>query len=92
MNDLVLYIAKQLVTKPDEVSIEELADERGLNLVLHVSPDDMGIIIGKSGQTIKAIRKLLLIKAVSENSRVNLQIYDQNPKVDQEAEEDNKTE
>ena len=63
MKDLVEYIVKSLVTKPDGVSVEETNSEEGVNLLLKVDPEDMGLVIGKAGQTIKAIRRLVLIRA-----------------------------
>lgn len=76
MKDLVDYVAKQLVSKPDEVFVEENASDEGVNLVLKVDPSDMGIIIGKSGQTIKALRKLLLVRAIADGKRVNLELFE----------------
>lgn len=76
MKDLVEYIAKQLVSTPDEVSVDETENNGEVNLVLKVDSTDMGIIIGKSGQTIKAIRKLLLVRAIFEGKRVNLSIFE----------------
>lgn len=78
MKDLVEYIVKQLVTNPDAVSVEETTDGTSVNLLLKVDNADMGIVIGKSGQTIKSIRKLLLVKAISDGVRVNLQLHDEN--------------
>lgn len=74
MKELLEYIVKNLVTKPDAVTIDEQTDEGNINLNLTVDPSDMGIIIGKSGQTIRAIRKLLTVRAIAENVRVNLQL------------------
>lgn len=74
MKDLLDYIVKNLVTKPEAVSIEERDDSGNVNLMLTVDPSDMGLIIGKSGQTIRAIRKLLTVRAIAENVRVNLQL------------------
>jgi len=74
MKDLLNFIVTSLVTKPEAVSIEEQNDEGNVNLLLTVDPSDMGIIIGKSGQTIRAIRKLLTVRAIAENIRVNLQL------------------
>ncbi|MBI2019154.1 KH domain-containing protein [Candidatus Daviesbacteria bacterium] len=74
MKDLLNFIATSLVTKPDAVSIDEQIDNGNVNLFLTVDPSDMGIIIGKSGQTIRAIRKLLTVRAIAENVRVNLQL------------------
>lgn len=74
MSDLILYIVKSLVTNPDAVTVEESHDEGQTNLLLTVDPVDMGLVIGKGGQTIKAIRKVLIVKAMADNVRVNLQL------------------
>lgn len=74
MKDLLDFIVTQLVTKPEAVLIDEQKEESGLTLNLTVDPSDMGLIIGKSGQTIRAIRKLLTVRAIAENIRVNLQL------------------
>jgi predicted RNA-binding protein YlqC (UPF0109 family) len=85
MKDLVEYIVKQLVTKPDEVSIEEGQDEGGFVLHLSVNPEDMGIVIGKGGQTIKSIRKVLAVRAMNENARVYLHLVDHSASSEAEA-------
>lgn len=74
MKDLLNFIVTSLVTKPEAVSIDEQREDGMLNLNLTVDPSDMGLIIGKSGQTIRAIRKLLTVRAIAENVRVNLQL------------------
>ena len=74
MKDLLHYIVTNLVTKPEAVDIQEEVDNGNINLILTVDPVDMGIIIGKNGQTIRAIRKLLTVRAIAENVRINLQL------------------
>ena len=74
MKDLLNFIVTNLVTKPEAVSVEEQKDNGNINLNLTVDPTDMGLIIGKNGQTIRAIRKLLTVRAIAENVRVNLQL------------------
>lgn len=74
MKDLVIYIVTNIVTKPESVSVEETNDAGNINLILTVDPTDMGIVIGKNGQTIRSIRKLLTVRAIAENVRVNLQL------------------
>ena len=76
MKDLLEFIAKNLVTKPEAVSIDEQIEEGNVNLNLTVDPSDMGLIIGKNGQTIRAIRKLLTVRAIAENVRINLQLVE----------------
>lgn len=74
--DFVEYVVKQIVEKPDEVEVERTVDEMGVLLTLKVSKDDMGKIIGKSGQTAKALRILLRIIGSKNNARVNLKIVE----------------
>ena len=74
--DFVEYVVKQIVEKPDEVVVERTIDEMGVLLTLKVSKDDMGKIIGKSGQTAKALRILLRIIGSKNNARVNLKIVE----------------
>ena len=74
MKDLLNFIVTSLVTKPESVSIEERNQDGNVDLNLTVDPTDMGIVIGKGGQTIRAIRKLLTVRAIAENVRVNLQL------------------
>ncbi len=76
MKDLLYFIVTNLVTNPDAVSVDEQIDSGNVDLFLTVDPKDMGLIIGKSGQTIRSIRKLLTVRAIAENVRVNLQLND----------------
>lgn len=73
MKDLLEYILKSLVTKPDKIKIEEIRDGSSVNLNFSVDPEDMGITIGKGGQTIQAARKLLIARAMAENQ--GLKVY-----------------
>lgn len=74
MRDLLNFIVKNLVTKPEAVLINEQKSNGDVMLNLTVDSSDMGLIIGKNGQTIRAIRKLLTVRAIAENARVNLQL------------------
>ena len=71
---LLDYIVKALVDHPEDVKIERKVDEMGVLLTLSVNPEDMGKIIGKSGNTAKSIRTLLRIVGMKDNARVNLKI------------------
>lgn len=74
MKDLLSYIVTSLVSNPDAVSIDEQSSGGEIILNLTVDPSDMGLIIGKNGQTIRAIRKLLTVRAIAENVRITLQL------------------
>lgn len=68
------YVVKALVDNPNDVKIERTVDEMGVLISLSVNPADMGKIIGRMGNTAKAIRTLLRIIGMKNNARVNLKI------------------
>lgn len=68
------YVIKGLVDNPDKVVITRTVDEMGVLLTLSVDPIDMGKVIGRSGNTAKAIRTLLRVVGMKNNARVNLKI------------------
>lgn len=72
----VEYVVKAIVNNPDDVKTERTIDERGVLITLHVNPEDMGYVIGRSGQTARSIRTLLKIVGAKDNARVNLKIYE----------------
>ena len=67
-------LVKALVDNPDSVKINRTVDEMGVLLSLDVHADDMGKIIGRSGNTAKAIRTLLRVVGMKHDARVNLKI------------------
>ncbi len=67
-------VVRSLVDHPDAVSIERTVDEMGVLLTLDVHAEDMGKIIGRSGNTAKAIRTLLRVVGMKHDARVNLKI------------------
>jgi len=68
------YVVKALVDNPNDVKIDRTVDEMGGSNSLTVNPADMGKIIGRMGNTAKAIRTLLRIIGMKNNARVNLKI------------------
>jgi len=68
------YVVKALVDNPDDVKINRTVDEMGVLLTLSVNKDDMGKVIGRSGQTAKAIRTVLRVVGMKNDARVNLKI------------------
>lgn len=74
--DFVEYVVKQIVNKHDEVEVSRKTDEMGVLIEVKVSPDDMGLLIGRSGSTAKAIRTLARIICIRNNARVNLRIIE----------------
>lgn len=74
MKELIEYIVKAIVNKPEEVVVtEERSDERVV-FKLQVAPEDMGRVIGKQGRVAQAMRTLLRVMAVREGTRADLEI------------------
>jgi hypothetical protein len=67
-------VVKALVDYPNDVKINRTVDEMGVLIQLDVNPADMGKIIGRSGNTAKAVRTLLRVVGMKNNARVNLKI------------------
>ena len=59
MVELVRYIARSLVEKPDAVDVREVENADSIVVELRVDPDDMGKVIGKQGRIAKAIRTIV---------------------------------
>lgn len=70
------YVVKALVDHPQDVKVERTVDELGVLITLHVSPEDMGQVIGRQGQTARSIRTLLRVVGAKNNARVNMKIYE----------------
>ena len=68
------YVVKALVDSPDAVKVERKVDEMGVLLSLSIDREDMGKIIGRNGNTAKAIRNLLRVVGLKNQARVNLKI------------------
>jgi len=74
MKDLVEYIAKSLVTHPEDVKVREVRTERTVMIELTVNPDEKGKVIGRDGKIARAIRALVSMAAQREGKRGVLEI------------------
>ncbi len=72
--EFLQFVVQQLVKNQDAVKIERKIDEMGVLLILSVSPEDMGTVIGRQGNTARAIRTLLRVIGARNNARVNLKL------------------
>lgn len=68
------FVVRAMVDHPELVKTGRTVDEMGVLLTLDVHPEDMGKIIGKDGNTAKALRTLLRVVGMKNNARVNLKI------------------
>ncbi len=69
-----MFIAQNLVAKPDEVKVEEIEGGRQTIVELTVAPTDVGKVIGKQGRTARALRSLLKVAAAKQGKRATLEI------------------
>ena len=74
MNELLLYLARQLVAHPDEVTVTEVETAEGVVLELRVAEGDVGRVIGRGGRTARALRTVVRAAAVREGRRANVEI------------------
>jgi hypothetical protein len=61
LKDTVIYLVKQLVARPENVTVQEVDADQGIILKIVVDHDDIGKVIGKDGQSIKSIRSLIAL-------------------------------
>lgn len=76
MEKLLELIIKSIVGQPKKVKIKKEEKEGFVNFSLKVDPEDLKIVIGKKGKTIRAIRNLLRLRAIKEGIRVNLELQE----------------
>ena len=77
MEDLLEYLARSLVDRPDEVRVEGFDEDDGtIVLELHVADDEAGKVIGRGGRTAHALRTVVKAAAVKEQRRVLVDIVD----------------
>jgi len=86
MEKLLKFIIQAIVENPKKIKIEKESppdlsektqiEKNFINFRLTVAPDDLKIVIGKRGRTIRAIRNLLRLKAIKEGKKVNLELQE----------------
>lgn len=76
LKDLVEYIAKSLVDKPEDVQVAEVEGEQTSVLELKVAKEDLGKVIGKQGRTARAMRTILSAASTKARKRSVLEILE----------------
>lgn len=74
LEELVLYMARNLVDDPDNVQVETRQRGRIVTVTLTVPSDDMGKVIGRQGRIARSMRTLLTIASSREGYRASLDI------------------
>ena len=76
MREVLEFLAKNLVSDPDAVKVDEVTNGTTVSLRLSVAPDDMGKIIGRGGRTVRAIRDVVRAAATREGVVVTVEIVE----------------
>jgi predicted RNA-binding protein YlqC (UPF0109 family) len=76
MKELVAYIARSLVDRPEQVSVAEVEGNQTTVLELTVAKEDLGKVIGKQGRTAQAMRTILSAVSSKVKKRTVLEIIE----------------
>ena len=76
MDELIAWIARQLVDAPEAVRVERVERDDATVLRLHVAPEDVGKVIGRQGRLARALRTLVRTASARSDTRLLLEIAD----------------
>ena len=68
---------EQLVKHPEEMLVTEVEQDGFITYKIEVSEEDMGLVIGKGGRTIRSIRSLVKAKAIKDGVRVRVDLVEE---------------
>ena len=74
--DFLQFVLESLVDDRDELNVEGRIDDLGILLTVQVSERDMGKLIGKGGQTVKALRTLIRVIGGNSSQRINIKVLE----------------
>ncbi len=77
MKNVLELIISSLVNNKDEISIEEVINDKNIDYKVKVASDDMGKVIGKQGRVAKSIRTVMKSVAGKEGKRVNIEFVEE---------------
>jgi predicted RNA-binding protein YlqC (UPF0109 family) len=77
VDELLAYLARNLVDAPDEVRVERIERDEAIVLQLRVAPDDVGKVIGKHGRIARALRTVVRASGTKSGERVLLEIVEE---------------
>ncbi|MSR87133.1 KH domain-containing protein [Candidatus Peribacteria bacterium] len=74
--DFLRFVLESLVDDRDQLKVDGRTDDLGILLTVQVSERDMGKLIGKGGQTVKALRTLIRVIGGNVNQRINIKVLE----------------
>lgn len=72
--DVLEFVVKNIVNHPEDVKTERKIDEMGVLITLKINPQDIGLVIGREGSIVRALRTILRVIGLRNHARVNLKI------------------
>ncbi len=76
LENLLLFLARQLVDEPDKVEVSGKETDSRVDLTLRVAEGDVGKVIGRGGRIVKAIRTVMKAASVKAQKRVSVEVSD----------------
>lgn len=76
LKELVEFMAKSLVDKPERVAVDEVPGQQTTVLSLRVDKEDLGKVIGKQGKTAAAMRTIIRAAGTKLSKRYHLDIVE----------------
>jgi predicted RNA-binding protein YlqC (UPF0109 family) len=76
MKELLTYIVGNLVDRPDQVQVNEVAGDKAQVYEVRVASEDLGKVIGKRGRTIRSVRQLVSVAATRQGKRAMVEVVD----------------
>lgn len=73
---LVEHLVKQLAAQPEQVEVTESIQEQKHAVTIRVAQEDRGRIIGRDGQTIRALRTIVTTAASQNNMSAVVDVID----------------
>lgn len=73
MKDLLIHIIKG-ITGEEDIKVDEVEEEGFTIFTLHVPEDKIGMVIGKEGRTINAMKNIAKVIAIRQNRRISIEI------------------
>ncbi|MCX7845703.1 MAG: KH domain-containing protein [Dictyoglomaceae bacterium] len=74
MKELLEYIIKAIVQHPEDVEVREVEGTKSVILEVKVAPEDRGRVIGKQGQTVKALQTIIRVAGLKKGKKVVIEV------------------